>query len=1121
MGQSLKNLCIVKTRAVRSGPRKISVLPPPKRRFFGTARRWPSGQRPDNNILPPERYKQIAAQVPIEKIMRVPQSPHSLRKVVTTSSDSENDSSSENSSEIKPRPPRVPNFSKKSELRSTTTTASSKTASATKSAGDSTANVNTTTNHRSSRDRTRISAVQRLVERKMAQKEKDREKERDLMFNHRSSSASSVSSSRMVQAATGNGSGSGAEHPNVDKLSLRRSLSRDRLSSDSSANKTYITITSGGSSTRIRESSPSKKDQILNKYCSPLKSTEIFKDLVNDKHSESNNKQDDDQEQDQSEKLVNNIEKNPENNKNDQGSSPPPPQEFIKDQQQKKKTPHEFSERKISFTTEKTILINQQQQPKNINPAAEVLTPEQAKIRKVSIDINYVYEQHYLSNPGAEIIQDEQMVNNLHQTTTSSGGSTGNTTSSSTNNKETSKRRASLEQRIKERSHSASSSMSTSSCGSSSESASSACSSSSSLSSGGSGSSASSSSSSKDSDCCSSLSTPEPIPRQSKQRKISSTTTSASNISSNTTTTNTTTTGFSRNINIILEDEISNENCETSKKTMPPVGSGLKLPKPKTSFHRRFSQDHSTMNVNIKRSSSPPVRKISLQNNSTINTDSLADQKKEEGNQLYLSKNYREALQRYNEAISLCPGCPAFYGNRAACHMMLGQFVQALEDARTSVQLDPHFVKGYVRVAKWCVALGELQGARQAIDTAMSMSKEYSATFDLETTSLEFLEKHDASLRSAFAQSDYRKALYHIEQALKIASASQKLKLSRAECLAFLGRYKEAQEVANDLLRNDSTNIEAIYIRGLCLYYEDNIDKAFTHFQQVLKLAPDHAKAKEAFKRARLLKTKKDEGNEAFKANKFEEAARLYSEALQVDTDNKISNAKLYFNRATVLAKLKKWTQSVEDCNRCLSFDDTYIKAYLRRAKSYMELQKFEEAVRDYERVHKMDRSNFEYRQLLNQAKHELKKSLRKDYYKILGVDRNANEGEIKKAYKKRALEHHPDRHVGATEDEKQEHEKKFKEIGEAYGVLSDAKQKSRYDAGQDLDSNSSGGTSSSYSSSGGFSQPMDAAQMFKAFFGNGNGNAGMHHAFHHHFGFGTGSNNGHNMPGGAFFQFT
>ena len=56
------------------------------------------------------------------------------------------------------------------------------------------------------------------------------------------------------------------------------------------------------------------------------------------------------------------------------------------------------------------------------------------------------------------------------------------------------------------------------------------------------------------------------------------------------------------------------------------------------------------------------------------------------------------------------------------------------------------------------------------------------------------------------------------------------------------------------------------------------------------------------------------------------------------------------------------------------------------------------------------------------------------------------------------------DRHVSATEEEKQDHEKTFKEIGEAYGVLSDAKQKSRYDGGQDLDNSTS---SSSYSSNG------------------------------------------------------
>ena len=72
-----------------------------------------------------------------------------------------------------------------------------------------------------------------------------------------------------------------------------------------------------------------------------------------------------------------------------------------------------------------------------------------------------------------------------------------------------------------------------------------------------------------------------------------------------------------------------------------------------------------------------------------------------------------EALSKYSEAIDLCPECPAYYGNRAACHMMLSQYQKALEDAKTAVNLDSNFVKGYVRIAKCCVALGEIPSAKQ------------------------------------------------------------------------------------------------------------------------------------------------------------------------------------------------------------------------------------------------------------------------------------------------------------------------------------------------------------------------------------------------------------------------
>lgn len=72
----------------------------------------------------------------------------------------------------------------------------------------------------------------------------------------------------------------------------------------------------------------------------------------------------------------------------------------------------------------------------------------------------------------------------------------------------------------------------------------------------------------------------------------------------------------------------------------------------------------------------------------------IAELKKENGNALYKTKQYRSALPFYTEAIELCPNTAAYYGNRAACYMMLNKFSEALEDARKVIQLDPTMIKG-------------------------------------------------------------------------------------------------------------------------------------------------------------------------------------------------------------------------------------------------------------------------------------------------------------------------------------------------------------------------------------------------------------------------------------------
>jgi DnaJ-class molecular chaperone len=111
-----------------------------------------------------------------------------------------------------------------------------------------------------------------------------------------------------------------------------------------------------------------------------------------------------------------------------------------------------------------------------------------------------------------------------------------------------------------------------------------------------------------------------------------------------------------------------------------------------------------------------------------------------------------------------------------------------------------------------------------------------------------------------------------------------------------------------------------------------------------------------------------------------------------------------------------------------------------------------------------------------------------RDYYEVLGVSRSASEEEIKKAYRKLAAKHHPDRNPGDKDAEA-----KFKELSSAYEVLSDKDKRQKYDTFGHAGANMPGG---GFPGTGGFGggqqvDPQAAEEMFRNLFGGGGPGAG------------------------------
>eukprot|EP00250_Pteridium_aquilinum_P025251 c3041_g1_i1 orf=264-1856(-) len=406
------------------------------------------------------------------------------------------------------------------------------------------------------------------------------------------------------------------------------------------------------------------------------------------------------------------------------------------------------------------------------------------------------------------------------------------------------------------------------------------------------------------------------------------------------------------------------------------------------------------------------------------------------------------ALKHYSSFIDTNPTAAIGYSKRAAVYIQQKRFKEALLDLDKALDADPKYLQGYMQRGSMFRQICRFGDGEKDYERVLELRAAH-ATAEKELSQLHQAKSNLNLATSSFDSGDMAKAQEYLDKVVLVLSPDcSKARLLKSRVLLKLKDYSGAIAEAGRVLKSDENDLEALLLRGKGYYYLLDHDVAIRHYQKGLRLDPEHGELKkEYFKLKNLLKKSKNAEDLAEKS-KFRMAVEEFKAALEVDPEHLAFNANLHLGLCKVLVKLGRGKDAVGSCSSALEVNGELVEALIKRGEAKILLEEWDSAVEDLKFVISKDHQNREARELLMKAERGVKLSKRKDWYKVLGLSKTASAADIKRAYKKLALQWHPDKNV----DNQEEAEAKFREVAEAYEVLGDEDKRAKYDRGEDVD---------------------------------------------------------------------
>lgn len=444
----------------------------------------------------------------------------------------------------------------------------------------------------------------------------------------------------------------------------------------------------------------------------------------------------------------------------------------------------------------------------------------------------------------------------------------------------------------------------------------------------------------------------------------------------------------------------------------------------------------------------------------SVNGDTVSEHL-EEAKRLLHSGKYSQALPHYDEAIRKDPTNLSYF-KRATVYLALNRPRSALDDLNKALEMDRDFTPALNQRANLHIKLGNLDEAHIDYENLLRVEPNDNEAIQMYSR-IEKLKDDIMNAQDLLAEYRYDEAAHTLSPLIDLMPFNTELLKLRGECFEKLG---ETRRAINDYRTIAKLTVDALtYLTIAKLYFKMGIvDESLNNVRECLKLDPEHNACMQFYRPVKKLNNHIEKMLKAKSSKEKDDCIRQGKNAIKLINQQPAQQRQqlipLMYSIQSVMCHCSSQAGDFVDglaiCDEALGNSEgggiegiAVDKAELLcdKADLLAESEDYQQALNMYQKSHKLKESR-RAADGMEKMKRAQKSKKARNYYKILGVGKNADANEITKAYRKLAAKYHPDRHQ--SEEAKKAAQAKFMDIADAKAVLTDPKKRKQFDNGED-----------------------------------------------------------------------